>query len=351
LLVLAAFAATLAPSAGAARSAAAVPQSPAKLLGQRIMVALPGTTASPGLLRRIRAGQVGSVVLYARNIVSDQQVRALTGALQATARAGGNPPLLIAIDQEGGEVKRFASGPPTLSPPQIAASGSTKVAFNQGWLTGRYLRSRGFNMDLAPVVDVPTSSNSFIWREGRAFSFSANTVAKYANSFTLGVQAAGVAATAKDFPGVGSATVDTDNRLQELRPNTGQRRAALVPYHSLIARGLDAVMVALAGFPAYDPTGTSASLSAPIISGLLRGRLGFTGVVVTDALNGPTGRDEIPGGVLAARAGADILLYADDPLSGELGALESALARGTITQAHAVASYQRIVALKQRLAR
>jgi beta-N-acetylhexosaminidase len=313
------------------------------------MVALPGTTASPGLLNRIRAGQVGSVILFARNIVGDQQVRALTGSLQGAARAGGNPPLLIAVDQEGGEVKRFANGPP-LSPPAIATSGSTMVAFNQGWLTGRYLRSRGVNMDLAPVVDVPTSSGAFIWREGRAFSFDAGTVAKFATSFARGLQSAGVAATAKHFPGVGSASTDTDFRLDELHPSAAQRTGALRPYQSLIPRGLDGVMVATAGFPAYDATGSSAALSSPIIGGLLRGRLGFTGVAITDALSSPTGHNEISGGVLAACAGADILLYVDSA-PGELGALESALARGSITGAQAVASYRRIVALKQRLTR
>jgi beta-N-acetylhexosaminidase len=111
---------------------------------------------------------------------------------------------------------------------------------------------------------------------------------------------------------------------------------------------LDAVMAATSGFPAYDRTGASAALSGPIITGLLRGRLGFTGVVMTDALNSPTGHDEIPGGVLAARAGADILLYVDSA-PGELAALESALARGRITRAQAVLSYERIVALKRRL--
>ena len=312
------------------------------------MVALPGTTATPDVLRRVRAGEVGGVILFSRNISNDRQVRAVTSALQSAARAGGNPPLLIATDQEGGEVKRFANGP-FLSPPQIAASGSTKFAFNEGWRTGRYLRARGVNMELAPVVDVPTSSAAFIWQEGRAFSFNAATVAKYATSFALGVQAAGVAATAKHFPGVGSATTDTDFRLQELRPNAAQRQAALRPYQSLIARGLDAVMVTTSGFPAYDATGTSAVLSRPIITGLLRGRLAFTGVVVTDALGSPTGRDEIPGGVDAARAGADILLYVDDA-PGELGALESALAHGRITRTQELASYLRIVALKRRVA-
>ena len=344
---LAAAAAALVLPGIAARSAGAVPNSSAKLLGQRIMVALPGTSASPEVLRQIRAGEVGGVILFSRNIASDRQVRAVTTALQGAARAGGNPPLLIATDQEGGEVKRFANGP-FLSAPQIAASGSTKFAFNEGWLTGRYLRARGVNLELAPVVDVPTSSSAFIWQEGRAFSFSASTVTKYATSFALGVQAAGVAATAKHFPGVGSATVDTDFRREELRPNATQRQAALRPYESLIARGLDVVMVATSGYPAYDKTGTSAALSAPIIGGVLRGRLGFGGVVITDALNSPTGHDEIAGGVLAARAGADVLLYVDSG-RGELTALESALAHGRITRAQAVASYTRIVALKRRL--
>jgi beta-N-acetylhexosaminidase len=350
LLVLAAFAATLAPGGGAARSPVAIPQSSAKLLGQRIMVALPGTTASPGLLRRIRAGQVGSVILFARNIVSDGQIQALTSSLQAAARSGGNPRLLIAVDQEGGDVKRFANGPPFLSPPAIAARGSTKIAFNQGWLTGRFLRSRGVNMDLAPVVGVPTSSGAFIWRQGRAFSFDAGSVAKYATSFARGLQSAGVAATAKHFPGLGSATTDTDFRPDKLQPTAAQRAGALRPYKSLIRRGLDAVMVATAGFPAYDATGSSAALSARIIGGLLRGQLGFSGVAITDSLSSPTGHNEISGGVLAACAGADILLYVDSA-PGELGALESALARGAITRAQAIASYQRIVALKQRLAR
>ena len=329
--------------------AMAIPRSPAKLLGQRIMVALPGTTVDPAVLRRIRAGEVGGVILFSRNISSDRQVSAVTGALKSAARAGCNPPLLIATYQEGGEVKRFANGP-FLDPPQFAASGSTKFAFNQGWLTGRYLRARGVNMELAPVVDVPTSSAASIRQEGRAFSFDAGTVAKYATPFALGVQAAGVAATAKHFPGVGSGTVNTDFRLQELRPTAAQRQAALRPYQSLIARGLDAVMVTTAGFPAYDRTGTSAALSSPITSALLRGRLGFGGVVITDALNSPTGHDEISSGVLAARAGADMLLYVDSG-SGELDALESALAHGRITRAQAVGSYLRIVALKQRVAR
>jgi beta-N-acetylhexosaminidase len=336
-------------SGGALGAELQAPASATRLLGQRIMVGLPGTSPDAGLLAQVRAGEVGAVILFSKNISSQQQLKALTGALQRAARQGGNPPLLIAVDQEGGQIKRLPAGPPFLSPPQIAASGSVQVAATQGSATSRYLTRLGINMDLAPVVDVPTFPRAFIWQEGRAFSFSASAVARYATAFAVGLQAGGVAATAKHFPGVGSGAVDTDYRLEELHPTAAQRAAALQPYRELVPRGLDAVMVSTAGFPAYDPSGTVAALSRPIIEGLLRGKLKFGGVAITDALESPTGHDEITAGVLAAEAGADILLYTDSA-PGELRALETAFQHGQITRAQATVSYRRIVALKQRLA-
>jgi beta-N-acetylhexosaminidase len=338
------------PSGGAAPAGpkrAGVPAD--KLLGQRIMVGLRGTTAGATLLKRIRAGHVGSVILFRANIVSRSQLRALTASLQRAAREGGNPPLLIATDQEGGQVKRLANGPPDLSPPQIARTGSTAVAGREGSATGRYIKALGINWDLAPVADVPTFAGAFIWRQGRAFSFSAGTVAKYATQFAVGLQSAGVAATAKHFPGVGSAAIDTDTKLDELRPTRAQRVSALLPYRAMIGRGLDSVMVSTAGFPAYDPSGAPAALSRPIIQDVLRGRLGFRGVAITDALGTPTGHDEITAGVLAARAGADVLLYTDSA-SGELVALERALRAGRLSRAEAAAAYDRIVSLKHQVA-
>jgi beta-N-acetylhexosaminidase len=337
---------------------AAAPSSPApaapkisdsKLLGQRIMVGLAGTSPSQPLLDAVRKGEVGSVILFAANIIDRPQITALTGALQRAARAGGNPPLLIAIDQEGGQVKRFPNGPPFLSPPEMAQRGSVTEAHRQGAMTGQYLRERGINWDLAPVLDVPTYSGAFIWQQGRAFSFDPNAVARYAGGFARGVQSAGIAATGKHFPGVGSAPVDTDNKLNELHPTAAQRRGALVPYRTLISRGLDSVMLSTAGFPAFDGSGRPTALSPPIIRGLLRGQLGFRGVTITDSLNSPTGHDEITGGVLAASAGADVLLFIDSA-PGELGSLLRALHSGRINRAEATGSYQRIVALKRKVA-
>ena len=328
---------------------APVPASTAKLLGQRIMVGMAAeTTPDAGLLRAVRDGRVGAVILFRANIVNRTQLTALTRSLQRAARLGGNPPLLIATDQEGGQVKRLPNGPPDLSPPEIASSGSAAVATREGHATGVYLKRFGINMDLAPVVDVPTFPGAFIWQEGRAFSFSASAVAKYATAFALGLQSANAAATAKHFPGVGSASIDTDNQLDELRPSAAQLDGALRPYRELIPSGLDAIMLSTAGFPAYDPTGTPTALSRRLIQSLLRGQLQFEGVTITDALGTPTGHDEVTAGVLAARAGADILLYTDSA-PGELPALQAALRSGRLSRAEADASYERIVALKHRV--
>jgi beta-N-acetylhexosaminidase len=325
-----------------------LPRSDAKLLGQRIMVGFSGSSASRGLLRAVRRGEVGSVILFQSNLVSRRQSLAMTGALQKAARAGGNPGLLIATDQEGGEVKRLPGGPPTLSPPQMVATRNVGTAASQGRATGTFLRRWGINWDLAPVADVPTFGGAFIWRQGRAFSFSARTVAAYATAFASGLQARGVAAAGKHFPGLGSAAVTTDAEREELHPTLAQRRAALVPYGKLIAGGVDSVMVAVAGFPAYDGTGAAAALSRPIIGGVLRGRLHFGGVTITDALGSTSGHDERTAGVLAAAAGSDVLLFTDSA-PGELSALETALHRGTIRRADADGAYRRILGLKRQL--
>ncbi len=104
-------------------TAGGIPVAAAKLLGQRIMVGLPGTMAGSGLLGQIKRGEVGSVILFAQNISNRTQLRALSTSLQRAARAGGNPRLLIAVDQEGGIVKRLTNGPPDLAPPQLVAGG------------------------------------------------------------------------------------------------------------------------------------------------------------------------------------------------------------------------------------
>jgi beta-N-acetylhexosaminidase len=323
-----------------------IPKSLVKLLGQRVMVTMAGTAPDAALLNGVRLGNAGAVIIYGSNIVSRSQLTAAISSLQHAAKEGGNPPLLIAIDQEGGGVKRLP-GPPSLSPSQMVDTGKVSVARQQGAATGRYLRGFGINFNIAPIVDVPTSTSSFLYEENRTFSFNANSVARYGTAFALGQQSERVASAAGLFPGLGSATTDTDLEPDEkLSPTTAQRAAALKPYEMLIPRGLDAIMVGNAVFPAYDPR-RIADLSGPVIGGLLRDKLKFQGVVITDAMV-RTGMDPDSAGVLAAEAGADIMLY-NNPPSGVIPSLESAFRSGRLSRANAVSSYERIVALKQRI--
>src|SRR5262249_32635036 len=161
-----------------------------RLVGQAVMTRVDGTTATPGFLARVRRGEVGGVIVFGDNFTSVAGLRSLIASLQTAAKAGGNPPLLIAIDQEGGVVTRLADGAPSLSPREM---GSAAVARSQGAATGSYLRRLGIDVDLAPVLDVPQSQRSFI--SARTFGSDPAGVAKVGAAFASGVQSARVAAT------------------------------------------------------------------------------------------------------------------------------------------------------------
>src|SRR5581483_6011926 len=184
-----------ASAAPAAHKPPANPSSPApslaKMVGQELMVRMTGTSPDAALLDRIRRGEVGGVILYADNIVSDAQVRSLSAALQSAARQGGNPPLLISTDQEGGQVKRLPWAPPTITPPEMGAQGAT-VSAAQGTQTAQALKADGINVDLAPVVDVAHSSSVFIWKQDRSFGMSAARVENSAVPFAQGMEQANV---------------------------------------------------------------------------------------------------------------------------------------------------------------
>ena len=199
------------PTSVAAATAAAADPSLGALVGQKLMVAMSGTMPDAGLLGRVERGEVGGVILFGSNIVSAAQVRALTTALRHAAATGGQPPPLIATDQEGGSVRRVPWAPPTLSPPQLGARGSASTARQQGAATGVALACAGIDTDLAPVADVPASSSSFLERQGRTWSSSASVTATLADAFTSGLEDGHVDPAMKHFPGLGFATRNTDD--------------------------------------------------------------------------------------------------------------------------------------------
>jgi beta-N-acetylhexosaminidase len=183
---------------------------------------------------------------------------------------------------------------------------TTDLAHSQAVAAARALRQAGIAVDFAPVADVAVPG-SFL--RTRAFGAEPAVVAPLASAFVSGLQSLRVAATAKHFPGLGSATVSTDDRPVTIGRSAAFLDARLAPFRSAIAAGARLVMVSSASYPALDPTGTPAVFSRPIVTGLLRGNLGFGGVVVTDALDAPAAARMPHAAARAIAAGVDLLLY------------------------------------------
>ena len=320
-----------------------------QLVGQLLLVRMQGATPSPAFLERIRRGQVGGVVLFSED--AGPGMKGAVASLQAAARSGGQPPLLIAVDQEGGIVKRLP-GPPTLAPLQMTTAA---VARSQGLATARSLRSIGIELDLAPVLDV--GYGGFITQ--RTFGSTPAAVATRGVAFADGLAAGGVGATAKHFPGLGRATVNTDDAPVVVRATAAQLRADWLPFRTAVRHGIGAVMISTAVYPALGSRLPAAF--APGIVADLRRELGFRGVIVTDALRTPAVEQLYTtpqAAVRAVAAGDDLLLAAgpsdssadtDGASSSSFAALVAAAQSGRLPLAQVRAAYTRVLALKAAL--
>ncbi|MDX6522099.1 MAG: beta-N-acetylhexosaminidase [Gaiellales bacterium] len=340
-------------AAGSPRPAVAIAPTLAQLVGQRMLISFQGTSPDAALLSRIRAGQVGGVILFGSNITGATQLANLTAKLQAAARAGGRPPLLVATDQEGGLVRRLSWAPPNYSAQQLGTYSASNVQ-TVGHNTGVALRAAGVNLDLAPVADVPRTPSNFILAQHRAFATNRYTVANDAAAFALGLEAGGVQATYKHFPGLGRAgATSTDDALVKITANASQISYDLLPYRVALTRTVrPVVMLSTAVYPAYSIK--AAAWSPRIAVTLLRTEIGFHGVTVTDSLTSAAAVRGTTPMVLAVRSatvGVDLLLVTGSELTSK-AAYEAVLAQarsGAIPLANLKASYNRILALKSRL--
>jgi beta-N-acetylhexosaminidase len=336
---------------GSQRVGAAAHPTFAQLIGQKLVVRMdPGVTPSANLLGRIRRGEVGGVVLFGFNITTRAALRSLTAQLRTAAAEGGQPPLLIAVDQEGGRIKRIPWAPPTLSAPQMGRIGLASVAFAQGAATGAALHGLGINVDFAPVADVPASTASFMFRDGRTFSSVARRTALLANAFASGLESRGVIPAMKHFPGLGYANRNTDAYVVRIGASRADLGPGLRPYRTGIANHIPLIMLSNATYTAYDPR-NAAGWSPAIVSTLLRDTLGFQGVTITDSLDGTAHARGLSTRVLAdraARAGTDLILVTGSEATsrGVYAALLAHATAGSIPDATLRASYARIVALK-----
>jgi len=331
-----------------------------QLAGQRVIYSYRGLTPPPALLRLIRRGEAAGVIFFAGNIASPGQLAAVARELQQANLSPGNPvhlPLLLMTDQEGGLVRRLP-GPPVLSEKQIGQSASPAAQARQaGTGAAANLRAAGLNVNLAPVLDVFRSAGDFLDQYGRSYGRDPRLVAQLGADFITAQQAAGVAATAKHFPGLGAAarSQDTDLRPVTLNvPRAGLRGVDELPYRAAIAAGVKLVMLSWAVYPALDPA-RPAGLSPAIVQGELRHRLGFRGVTISDALGaGALARFGGIGhrGRLAALAGMDLLLCSDHRVAeGEqaLAGLAAGYRSGQLSHASGRAAVTRILALRASL--
>ena len=325
-------------------------------VGQLFMVGFEGTALTPALAAWLERFAWGGVMLFARNAKSPEQLLALSEGLQAVAQARGDLPLLIAIDQEGGRVARLKA-PFTAFPSaaMLGRTGSEQLVHDVGHAIAMELRAVGITMNMAPVLDVLTNPANTVIGD-RAFSPEPTCVARLGTACIRGMHAAAVLATAKHFPGHGDTVLDSHVARPVSERSTAQLAACeLLPFREAIATDVDAIMTAHVVYPAWDPQ-FPATLSPTILTGVLRGELGFGGAIITDDLGMNAVSDgwpweEIP--LLALRAGADVLLICHDRPRQEraYARVLRAVQSGELPEAFIDRALARVVALKARLSR
>jgi beta-N-acetylhexosaminidase len=319
-------------------------------VGQLLVPTVPGLSAGDGGTTLVRRYHVGGVIYFGQNIRDAAQVAALSAGLQQAARSQPpHLPLLIGTDQEGGIVSRLA-GVTTVFPGQMAAGATRDPALisAQDQATGAGMRALGINLDYAPVADVNVDpANPVIGI--RSFGSHPALVADLTAAAVAGFHQAGEATVAKHFPGHGDTDVDSHTGLPVIHHTLRQWWAIdAPPFQAAIRAGVDEIMIGHIEVPALDDSGQPASLSPVVVTGLLRDRLGYQGVVVTDSLQMAgvlQGHTPAQVAVQAVRAGCDQLLMPGDP-GVAYHAVLRAVRRGRISLAQLDASVARVVSLK-----
>ena len=336
-------------------------------VGQMLMFGFPGTELEPAVGDLLDEVQPGGLILYdydvrsggaqPRNIVSPNQLRALTASLQDHS----DIPLLISVDAEGGLVNRlkqkYGFSVVVPSAAELGAADAAATAEIAAELAEQ-LRSAGINWNLAPVVDVDVNPDSpAIGALGRAFSADPAKVAEHAAAFADAHRDLSVVPALKHFPGHGSAADDTHLGVVDVT-GSFEREVELAPYRMLFEQGyVGTVMTNHIVNRSLDPAALPATLSAPVITGLLRGELGFDGVVVSDDMGMGAIVEQFTledAAVRAVAAGVDVVLIANQTHNDEAeivlrvrDAILAAVERGEISEERIYESAQRVLALKQ----
>ncbi|HVM33431.1 MAG TPA: glycoside hydrolase family 3 N-terminal domain-containing protein, partial [bacterium] len=297
----------------------------------------------------LKRGWAGGVILYDQDVKSPGQVRDFVKSLRALSPT----PLWVAVDQEGGGVRRFCEEQGFASIPSeqaIGRTGDSRVATRFGEKLGQQLAEAGVNLDFAPVVDLDQEKPvGIITGYQRSLGSDPEEVALLAGQIVRAMDRFGVAAAAKHFPGESLASQNPHEAPALARePLDRIRSRDLVPYRRLITGGLDAVMLSHVTYAAIDPD-HPASLSPKVIQGLLRGELGFKGLVICDDLQMGAIRKNLTveeAALQAVNAGVDLIIATGDTSEALLDGLVAAAREGKISLAQARESYGRIQTIR-----
>ncbi len=329
--------------------------SPAQRIGQLFMVGGAATGVGSATLAAITDYHVGNVILTGRSSAGVTATRSISDAVQnrATRAATGGVPLFVATDQEGGQVQ-VLSGPGFARIPEALTQGtwstSTLRASAHAW--GAQLQAAGVNVDLAPVMDtVPVGQvNPPIGHYHREFGHTPAVVGPHGTAFAQGLASAGIATTAKHFPGLGRVTQNTDTNSGVTDDVTSFDDAYLAPFAAAVDAGAPFVMMSSAYYSRIDP-GRPAVFSPTVINGMLRDELGFTGVVISDDLGGAVQVSAWPPGERAVdfiAAGGDMVLTVNPAvIPAMIDAVSAAAARSASFRAKLDAAVLRVLAAKQ----
>ncbi|MCA1057199.1 glycoside hydrolase family 3 C-terminal domain-containing protein [Rossellomorea aquimaris] len=314
------------------------------------------TEMLPEIEQMVKDYHLGGVILFRENVVTTEQTTKLVADYQEAAEKYG---LFMTIDQEGGIVTRLQSGTDFPGNMALGATRSPEIAFNVGKSIGEELHSLGLNVNFAPVMDVNINPDNPVIGV-RSFGEDPELVAEMGVAYTKGLQSAGVAATAKHFPGHGDTAVDSHIGLPEV-PHDKERlkEVELYPFQQAMDEGIDAIMTAHVTFPKIDDSvaiskktgeeiAVPATLSHKVLTELMREEMGYEGLITTDAMNMNAIADHfgaVEAAVRAVKAGTDIVLMPvglSEVRQGLLDAVES----GELTVDRIEASVERILSLK-----
>ena len=302
--------------------------------------------AGDGTKTALEEYPVGGIIYFKKNIESEEQLKEMI----ANTKQYSKYPLFIAVDEEGGSVSRIASAglvEEQQSASAIGATGDSSNAYQTGTKIGTYLADYGFNLDFAPVADISNVEKSVM--KDRAYGSDSAIVSSFVIEMMKGLHQQGITSCLKHFPGLGSTTADTHDGIANIERTAEELRAEeLVVFKEGIDAGAQTIMVGHASAESLSGDKTPASMSAPIVTDVLRNELQFNGIVITDAMNmGAISEyySSEQAAVMALKAGCDMVLMPENFLQAYAGVL-NAVTDGTISEERINDSLRRIYRIK-----